>query len=112
MVKLKFMIMEITQWIDDNIELPLKIDDISKKSGYSKWHLQRVFYEEHRITLANYIRNKKLNLAALDLIYSNESICYISLKYGFDSQQSFTRSFKNKYKVSPLKFKNTKGILK
>ena len=34
----------IVEWIDDNLHQPLRIDDIARHAGYSKWHLQRLFY--------------------------------------------------------------------
>ena len=34
----------IVEWIDDNLHQPLRIDDIARHAGYSKWHLQRRFY--------------------------------------------------------------------
>lgn len=33
----------IKEWITDNLEQRLSIDDIAKKSGYSKWYLQKLF---------------------------------------------------------------------
>ena len=30
----------IVEWIDDNLHQPLRIDDIARHAGYSKWHLQ------------------------------------------------------------------------
>ena len=35
----------IVGWIDDNLHQPLRIDDIARHSGYSKWHLQRLFLQ-------------------------------------------------------------------
>ncbi len=32
----------IVEWIDDNLNQPLRIDDIARHAGYSKWHLQRL----------------------------------------------------------------------
>lgn len=34
----------LTDWIDDNLHKPLRIDDIARHAGYSKWHLQRLFH--------------------------------------------------------------------
>ena len=33
----------IVEWIDDNLHQPLRIDDIARHTGYSKWHLQQLF---------------------------------------------------------------------
>ncbi|RFU93582.1 MULTISPECIES: helix-turn-helix domain-containing protein [Citrobacter] len=99
------IIADILTWIDINIFEPLKINDVAEKSGYSKWHFQRVFYQVTQSTLANYIRGRKLELAAWDLSNTNDDISFISYKYGFDSQQSFTRIFSRKYNIPPLAYR-------
>jgi len=109
MVKLENFIDQLLEWIDSNIEKPIKIEDVARKSGYSKWHLQRVFSQVMNMNLAHYIREKKLEMAARDLIQSNETLLSISHKYGFDSQQSFTRCFAKKYYLPPLRFRRANG---
>ena len=37
------IILEIEQWIDANIDRPLRIDEVALRAGYPKWHLQRLF---------------------------------------------------------------------
>ena len=34
----------LVEWIDENLHQPLRIDEIARRAGYSKWHLQRLFY--------------------------------------------------------------------
>lgn len=36
----------ILDWIEDNQESPLSLEKGSRRSGYSKWHLQRMFKKE------------------------------------------------------------------
>lgn len=33
----------ILDWIEDSTESPLSLEKVSERSGYSKWHLQRMF---------------------------------------------------------------------
>lgn len=105
MIKLEELISEITQWIDENIHQPLSVNDVAARSGYSKWHLQRIFFRMKGVNLATYIRDKKLSMAAQDLIDSRDKILDIGFRYGFDSQQSFTRSFSKKYNIPPQRFR-------
>ncbi|HGY1166289.1 TPA: helix-turn-helix domain-containing protein [Citrobacter braakii] len=112
MFRTEDIIDEIIQWIDLNIHKPLKIEDVATRAGYSKWHLQRVFMQVKDVSLGKYIRDKKLRLAARDLVETNESIIEIAFKYGFDSQQTFTRVFSNNYRLSPLKYRKIKRIKK
>ncbi|GCZ67746.1 hypothetical protein [Escherichia coli] len=39
----RLVVYEIMQWIDEHLEEPLKVEDVSAKAGYSKWHFQRMF---------------------------------------------------------------------
>ena len=81
----------IVEWIDDNLHQPLRIDDIARHAGYSKWHLQRLFLQYKGESLGA-IFTKKLLLAARDLRDTDQRVYDICLKYGFDSQQTFTAS--------------------
>ncbi|MFU2319251.1 helix-turn-helix domain-containing protein [Rahnella sp. PCH160] len=112
MLKLEGMINEITLWIADNINQRITIADVAARAGYSKWHLQRIFTKEKKTTIATWIRDKKLSSAAHDLIYTADTIIDISLRYGYDSQQSFTRSFSKKFNVSPCRFRTINSVHK
>ncbi|MGL4720707.1 MAG: DNA-binding transcriptional regulator RamA, partial [Kluyvera intermedia] len=35
----------LVEWIDNNLHQPLRIDEIARRAGYSKWHLQRIFLQ-------------------------------------------------------------------
>lgn len=107
MFRTEDIIDEIIQWIDSNLHKPLKIEDVAARAGYSKWHLQRVFAKVKEVNLGKYIRDTKLRLAAKDLTETNEPVIGIAYKYGFDSQQTFTRVFSKNYKLPPLRYRNT-----
>lgn len=82
----------IVEWIDDNLHQPLRIDDIARHAGYSKWHLQRLFLQYKGESLGRYIRERKLLLAARDLRDTDQRVYDICLKYGFDSQRPLPAS--------------------
>ncbi len=100
----------ITGWIDNNIHRRLRIEDIARYSGYSKWHFQRIFLYYKGESIGRYIRIRKLQLAAQDLKNTQERIVDISVKYGFDSQQSFNRLFTRSFKMSPGTYRKAKGV--
>ncbi|WP_249415228.1 AraC family transcriptional regulator [Citrobacter sp. RHBSTW-00599] len=56
----RLVVYEIMQWIDEHLEEPLKVEDVSAKAGYSKWHFQRMFKEVAGISLGKYIKLEKL----------------------------------------------------
>ncbi|SUG16287.1 transcriptional activator RamA [Salmonella enterica subsp. arizonae] len=98
----------IVEWIDDNLNQPLRIDDIARHAGYSKWHLQRLFMQYKGESLGRYVRERKLKLAARDLRDTDQKVYDICLKYGFDSQQTFTRIFTRTFNLPPGAYRKEK----
>ena len=97
----------ILDWIENNLESPLSLEKVSERSGYSKWHLQRMFKKETGHSLGQYIRSRKMTEIAQKLKESNEPILYLAERYGFESQQTLTRTFKNYFDVPPHKYRVT-----
>lgn len=78
------------------------------EAGYTKWYFQRLFKKVTGVTLASYIRARRLTKAAVELRLTKKTILEIALKYQFDSQQSFTRRFKYIFKVTPSYYRRNK----
>lgn len=53
------------------------------------------------VPLSEYIRRRRLTLAAFELLNSNIKILDLALKYGYDSPNSFTRAFQSLHGVTP-----------
>ena len=100
---------DLIDWIDNNIEARLDLDTVSERAGYSKWHLQRMFKEHTGYPLGEYIRVKKLKKSADRLTTTDEPILNVAISLGFDSQQSFNRSFKRQYGVAPGAWRRHSG---
>ena len=105
MIDKGIVISHLVLWIDSNIEHRLSVEDVAKKSGYSKWHLQRMFSDETGKSLGKFIRERKLAYVLEELLVTDESILNLALKYGFESQQSFTRTFTRKYGAPPHQYR-------
>ncbi|MWP62394.1 MDR efflux pump AcrAB transcriptional activator RobA [Gilliamella sp. Pas-s25] len=99
------IISDLIVWIEKNLEQPLSIDHVAQKSGYSKWHLQRMFKDVTGQVLGTYIRHRRLTYAALALRMTSKPILDIAMQYRFDSQQTFTRSFKKQFNETPASYR-------
>ena len=97
----KQYINDLVDWIEANLTDELNIDVITLKSGYSKWHMQRMFKEMTGQTLASYTRKRRLTLAAMALRLTSMSLIDIAVRFGFDNQQNFTRVFKSHFSLTP-----------
>lgn len=95
------LIKELLYWIEVNLSDRLTMEKASKKTGYSPWYLQRLFKSKTGYALGKYIRDRRLTMAAIALRLTNMPILDISLYYSYDSQQTFTRSFKKNFAETP-----------
>lgn len=100
------IILTLTQWIDEHIDQPMNIDVVAKKSGYSKWYLQRMFRTVMRQTLGEYIRQRRLLLAAKELRSTQRPIFDIAMDYGYVSQQTFSRVFRREFDRTPTDYRH------
>lgn len=91
----------IIEWIDKHLYESINLDDLVDYSGYSKCHLRRIFIKHSGLTPGKYIKTRRLYNAAKELRKTELSICEVCSKYGFDSQQSFTRVFREAFKIPP-----------
>lgn len=99
------IVTNVLSWLDSNIANEITIHSVSAYSGYSHWHLQRIFKKYTGVTLGSYISKRQLYFAALDLLDREKDILKVAMKYGYESQQTFTRAFKARMQVNPGRVK-------
>lgn len=95
----------LARWIENNLEEPLSVPIICKKSGYSDRHLQRIFKEITGLTLTNYISQRRLYRCAVAIKTTLTPLDAIASRYHFKSISSFSRAFTRLFGVSPKHFR-------
>jgi AraC family transcriptional regulator len=100
------------EYIEENIENDITSDDIAKIAYSSKFHFLRLFNVLTGMTLGDYIRQRRLSLAAKDIMSSNMKIIDISYKYGYETPEAFTKAFKKLHGISPSKARKKDENLK
>lgn len=88
-------------YIEAHISDDLLLADVSSVTGYSSYHFGRLFYYIADMPLSEYIRKRKLSLAAMALQSGNEKVIDLAVRYGYDSADSFTRAFVKQHGVTP-----------
>lgn len=72
------------EYMENNLTENIKVKDIADKAYVSEFHFQRIFSMLCGFSVAEYMRNRRLALAARDLIGSNARVIDIAIKYGYD----------------------------
>jgi len=93
-------------YIEDHLDEEIDIDEAVSKSYISKFHFYRLFKAIVGITVHEYIKRRKLSKAAEHLRNTNDDILKTAVKYGFNSQEVFTRNFKQLFHYPPGRFRS------
>lgn len=91
--------------IEENIRKKLTVEHLADSIHLSRYHYQRIFRETMGESVMGYVSRRRLALAAADLTETDESILTIALKYGYDSHEGFSRSFRTHMGVSPREYR-------
>ena len=100
------------QYIEDNLTEELEIEEIASKAYVSAFYFQKIFSCLCGFTVGEYIRNRRLTLAAQELSADGAKVIDVALKYGYDSPDSFTRAFTKFHGISPSAAKEKGAELK
>lgn len=102
----------VISYIEDNLDSDIGFEKIARVAGCSSYHFQRMFSFITDIPLSEYIRRRRMTLAAYELQNSDIKIIDIAIKYGYNSPNSFTRAFQNMHGVTPSTARKTSVQLK
>lgn len=105
-------VQRMQDFILEKINEPITLYMLSRISGYSPWHTSKIFKELLGVSPLQYIRNLRLSKAAERLKDGDERIIDIALDFAFNSHESFTRSFSNKFGITPVDYRNRKSDIK
>lgn len=94
------VIEKVLKYIDENINEKIRLNDLAFLAGYSPFYFSVVFSEFMGISVSEYIRIRKLQYAIKNLL-KEEKVIDVSLKYGFESHEVFTRAFVKVFGLPP-----------
>lgn len=92
-------------YLEDNIYNVDEDIKVAEQVGVSSFYLQKGFSIITGYSMAEYLRNRRLYMAALDVIKDDEKVIDIAFRYGYDTPESFTKAFTRFHGVSPIQLK-------
>ena len=98
-------------YIEDNLDKEISYDEAARIACCSPCYFQRIFSYVSGVSLAEYIRRRKMTQAAFELQRTNKKVIDIALKYGYSSPTSFNRAFQNVHGITPTAAKAMGCIL-
>lgn len=97
------------EYIENNLSDRISFDRAAQIACCSTYHFQRMFSFITGVPLSEYIRRRRLSLAAFELQSGATKVIDVSLKYGYESPEAFARAFKKLHGVIPISARD-KGV--
>ncbi len=96
-------------WAERNLARRITVADVARHAFYSPFHFHRMFTGLTGMALMEFLRHRRLTIAAEALATSRRPILEIAFDAGFDSQEAFTRAFKNFRGITPGRYRRDPG---
>lgn len=104
------LLQQAIDYVEQNLHNAIGVEEIAGAAMTSKYHFQRMFHALTGFTVTEYVRNRRLTLAAEELAGTDGKVIDIALKYGYETPEAFARAFQRVHGVTPnmAKKKNVK----
>lgn len=97
------LINKATSYIENHISDKIVLEEIAKHCNVSYHYFSKTFGLITGYNLKEYIRNRRITLASYDISNTDERIIDIAFKYGYSSNEAFSRAFKKIHGINPSK---------
>src|SRR3984893_5407048 len=98
----------VLEYIDRQLDQQLELDTLAKVANFSSFHFHRLFTAWFGETLGDYVRRRRLEVAALRLVAQPRlAVLQVALSVGFGSTEAFARAFKTRFGSTPTGWRDS-----
>lgn len=101
------MVQRMVDWLEEHLTENPVLLKMSEQLGYSPYYCSRQFNQYTGMTLRDYVWTRRISRAALELRDTDQRVLDIAVKYGFSSQEAFTRAFHKAFGMTPAAYRKS-----
>jgi len=106
----------VIAWLDRLVDLveddrtkDLDVAGLAASLGTSEYHLRRMFSALAGMPLSEYVRRRRMTLAAADLVVGSDGLLDVAVRYGYGSAEAFGRAFRSVHGIGPAQARRDGG---
>ena len=100
------------QYIEAHLREDLSICAVAQQAALSPYYFQKGFTMLCGMTVGEYIRQRRLSAAGLEVLMTDRKIIDIALEFGYDAPDSFTKAFARFHGVTPAALRKSGGAVR
>ncbi|MFI5835036.1 GyrI-like domain-containing protein [Micromonospora sp. NPDC051300] len=98
--------------LEQRLEQPLDVAALARVACVSEHHFRRLFSALAGMPLSEYVRRRRLTLAAADVLADRESLLDVAVRWGYGSNEAFARAFRAVHGVGPAQARRDGSVLR
>lgn len=99
------IVLKLLDYIDNNINKKITMDELSRLFYFNKDYLMRIFKKELDVTIMDYINKRRIYNSLEELKSTDYSMVKIAMNNGYASQEYFSETFSKIIGVNPLTYR-------
>lgn len=97
--------------VEEHHDHLLDVAAFAREHGTTEYHLRRMFSALAGVPLSEYVRRRRMTLAAADLVRGEPGLLDVAVRYGYGSVEAFTRAFRSVHGTGPADVRRAGGPL-
>ncbi|MFD6752355.1 AraC family transcriptional regulator [Micromonospora gifhornensis] len=97
--------------LEQHLDRPVEIAELARIAVTSEYHFRRLFSALAGMPLSEYVRRRRLTMAAAEVVSGERTLLDIAIRWGYGSAEAFARAFKAVHGVGPGEARRTKSPL-
>ncbi|WP_431780945.1 AraC family transcriptional regulator [Streptomyces chumphonensis] len=97
--------------IEDHLDGRIDPEELARIAWTSPYHLRRMFSALAGLPLSEYVRRRRLTVAAAEVVAGDRTLLEIALRYGYGSGEAFARAFRVLHGVGPAEARRSGAVL-
>ncbi|WFE38617.1 AraC family transcriptional regulator [Micromonospora sp. WMMD998] len=98
--------------LEQRLDQPLDVTELARIACVSEHHFRRLFSALAGIPLSEYVRRRRLTLAAADVLADRASLLDVAIRWGYGSNEAFARAFRAVHGVGPAQARRSGSVLR
>lgn len=100
------------EYMEEHLQEPVTPEDVGRAVSISPFYLQKGFQILTGCSLGEYMRCRRLYMAAMDLLAGDEKVIEVAYKYCYQTPESFAKAFSRFHGFPPSQVKRNRGLIK
>jgi AraC family transcriptional regulator len=98
--------------VEEHLAEELDVDGLARTFGTTGYHLRRMFSSLAGMPLSEYVRRRRMTVAAADLVRGEDDLLTIAVRHGYGSTEAFGRAFRAVHGAWPRDVRRDGGPLR